>query len=187
MFILYPLVLLLALFATSDPPVVHPHHPMAIVMAGVNGKVTFTYTTVDYNAKHKTSLKAGFVFRRGTIRMQSDIPLTIGGKQFEPGQFQLVPVRGKSNDEWTVRVGPPRRRGAAAVEATAPVEVAMKKVPGVHAKHLRVAAVCTGYRTAGRGSTEPAGGATGELHIGFGDLHQMVAIAEVIPKKKDER
>jgi hypothetical protein len=178
---------LAALLSSAAVPVPHPHYSKAIVMPGAGGKVTFTYFTVPYNAEHLKELKDGFVFGRGTVGMQSEVPLTIGGKTFPAGNYALTPVCGKTKDEWSLRIGAPRGRGRQAAEATEPVDVQMKSTKADHDEHLAVAVISNGFATARRGSTEPTGGVTGQIRIGFGDLHQIVALEEVFPapdKKK---
>ena len=165
----------------------HPHYTKVIVMPGAGGNVSFTYFTVPFNAEHLKGLEAGFAFGRGSVGMESEVPLTIGGKTFPAGTYALTPVRGEASDEWSLRVGPPRRRGQQATEATEPVEVPMKATKSDHSEHYAVAVISEGFATTGRRSKEPKTGVTGQLRIGFGDLHQIVAFAEVFPdpdKKK---
>ena len=157
--------LLLALVASV--PAVHPHNPMAITFSGAQGKATFSFRTLPFNAD--TVAAGGNFSWQGALTSEMD--LTVGDATIPAGAYRVnipAPAGGSFTEAvFTQSGGDPITVAIAAFEA-----------PTREHKDLEVVVINKGFVTVPR-STTPASGATFVMRISFGDINRQLELKEV--------
>ena len=145
----------------------HPHNPMAITFAGAQGKATFSYRTLPWNAE---SVAAGGRFTWfGALNTEMD--LTVGDVTIPAGTYS---------------VDVPSSAGGSFAEATftqggEAITVPITAFQGEERDHqdLEVYVINKGFVTTGNRSTTPTAGATFVLKMSFGTVHRQLELKEV--------
>ncbi len=192
-----------AIPVASNPPVVHPHHPMGSKVGGAKGNVTLNWFTVPHNPEEvKKNATPGYTWSRG-FGLKTEVALKCGKVTVKAGDYRVAFKLDGEAKNWSIvlspmaanaaggrdrqgrgrggRQGRGRRRG----RGGAGIEIPMTPFAGEHAEHMNVVSINYGYKTVGRRDATPASGIKGEFRISFGDIHTAWAFEEVFAEKKD--
>ena len=177
----------------------HPHHPKSIVIGGAAGKVTISYFTVPFNAKHLKGKPSGFEWHLGGAQLNTEVPLRVGDVDVPAGEYSLHARLGDQEGVWNFvlqnrevarELQQARRRARNSETARAKYEELKKEAAKAslvliakdckmaHEEHLNMLAINHGYIRTDRRSMDPAGGVEFSLRVSFGDLHRELKITE---------